>query len=405
MEAKYFGCKVRQRLDNQTCEFFIFIALAKNVRKWAGIKRSEDFSEGTQRTFRKARANAINKFLKADSINTIPNNILIAFNEGKSEFHTINEGIKNCIDDQIDNDCSEQINWGFLTFSYEEDQQDHEKPALIVDGQHRLYGISAFESENLPILIVSLINASLQEQAFQFIVINDKAVRVNQTNAKSIIADIDEPPLIERLLKSGVKYGENTPLLRIFNNTEESPFHQILKWDQNREGQKIVDVSSIEQIASYTKNYLGRYIENDFDSLVDITFTVWKAVKAEFAEFWTFAEQDLNEGQKKFFSKVNLISLHEFLMENLKKGYDFGMVTDIYDSTIVSKFVTERLLKMISPNFWVNEWRVKLKDNTDMRNMIKRNLETTVDNTRMGQSWNRDLDLVRISSENTDEEE
>lgn len=63
---------------------------------------------------------------------------------------------------------------------------------LIVDGQHRLHGISEFLYEDLPVLVVCMVDASVQEQAFQFIVINNKAVRVPTDNVKAIIAHLDD---------------------------------------------------------------------------------------------------------------------------------------------------------------------------------------------------------------------
>jgi DGQHR domain-containing protein len=400
MEAKYFGAKVRQRVDGRTCEFFIFVARAKDVAKWAGIKRSQDFVEGTQRVFRKARANAVAKFLRADDVNTVPNNILLAFGDGVANFDSAELTLKDCINAEIDNNCDDLIEWGFLRFDFEERQAEHLRPAMIVDGQHRLAGIASFAEEDLPVLIVSLVNATLQEQAFQFIVINDKAVRVSQANAKSIIADQEEPALIERLLKSGVKYGEYTPLLRMFNSSEGSPFYQMLRWDQNRDGKKIVDLSAVEQMASYTSQYFGRYVEDDFDSLVDIIFTVWKTVRAQFGDFWEIeSEATMSDAQKKFFSKVNLLAFHEFLMENVKKGAEFDLVSDIYDTDAVSAFILERPLKLISPEFWKSDWRVQLRDNSDVRRKIKENLEATVDNIKMGQFWSTDLDLIRGSAE------
>ena len=189
---KYFGCLVRQRIDSQTVPFFVFHARIKDIRSWTGIRRMEEVAGGTQQVLREARARAITRFLQSDPINTIPNNLLIAFDPGRVQFVAIQEQLASCFP-QADptNGCAEQIAWGFLEFTFDPSLPDHLRPGLVVDGQHRLFGINDFQDEDIPILIVSLVDASVQEQAFQFIVVTSKQVKVPTDNFKAIIADLD----------------------------------------------------------------------------------------------------------------------------------------------------------------------------------------------------------------------
>ncbi|HZH39312.1 MAG TPA: DGQHR domain-containing protein, partial [Bacillales bacterium] len=200
----YFGSLISQRTNKNVTRFFVFNARAKDLKEWLGIRRIKDVKKGAQRVLRKARASAVTKFIEASSINTIPNSILIAFDPGKAKFTSlskeISEGIiqtKSSLENPVNilngcdilNGCENQLNWGIIKFSFERNEQEDAKPALIVDGQHRLYGMSDFDKEDLPITVVSLIDANRQEQAFQFIVVNNKAVRVSAENVKSIVAD------------------------------------------------------------------------------------------------------------------------------------------------------------------------------------------------------------------------
>ncbi len=59
----YFGCLVRQRVNENTIPFFVFYARIKDIKEWAGIRRVRDLPEGTQRTFRKTRVRQIARFL------------------------------------------------------------------------------------------------------------------------------------------------------------------------------------------------------------------------------------------------------------------------------------------------------------------------------------------------------
>ncbi|NMC85959.1 MAG: DGQHR domain-containing protein [Anaerolineaceae bacterium] len=221
----YFGCKVTQRIDNETVPFFVFHTRVRDALQWVGIKRSREYEEGTQRILRESRRKAIARFLARDSVNTIPNNILLAFEPNQANFRSVDQQMIACFNGtDIHNECSPQVEWGFLEFSFEHNQPDHLRPALIVDGQHRFFGMSDFDQENLPILFVCLIDAPLKEQAFQFIVINSKAVRVPADNAKAIIEGVDEDALRDRLLKVGVKYAGISPLLSEVNDLQNSPF-------------------------------------------------------------------------------------------------------------------------------------------------------------------------------------
>src|SRR4051812_10512077 len=106
----YFGCYITQRVDSSTIPFFIFEARAKDIRQWAGIRRTAEVPQGTQRVLRPARQHAIAKFVGAESTNTIPNNILLAFDPGKATFRSMKERLEECIlPAQLENGCANQI--------------------------------------------------------------------------------------------------------------------------------------------------------------------------------------------------------------------------------------------------------------------------------------------------------
>ncbi len=384
----YFGCRVLQRKSKETIAFFVFYARSKDVIQWAGIKRSKDFPEGTQRVLRESRRRAIMRFLRADPINTIPNNILLAFEPKAARFRSLNAKAKQCFTKiDVQNGCDGQLQWGTLKFSFEANQPDHLRPALIVDGQHRLYGISDYVDENIPVLIVSLIEAPVQEQAFQFIVINNKAVKVPAENARSIIADLDEEALQRRLLKANVRYGDKTPFLANVNDLSSSPFQNLLKWDYNRYPTKLVELTAIEQAAKYLQLIFSRFLEGDEDSSIEIFFAIWRAVKANYPELWG--------KENKLMSKVGLMALNEFLVERLKSAHTFKVV-DIFDSKSVERTVLD-IIREIPKEFWESEWSIKLQDNANMRRLIKEDLDSVTENVKLREPWGEGLNLLETS--------
>jgi len=386
-QKSYFGYRLHQRVDENTVPFFVFQARAKDIQNWAGIRRVPDMAGGTQRAFREPRARAIARFLKADSLNTIPNSVLLAFEPGKTSFSACAPGLEGCTPDvDLLNGCSGQMAWGVLTFEYDENSPEHERPALIVDGQHRLNGMYEFLDEDIPVMIVSLIDASPKEQAFQFIVVNNKVVRVPTESAKSIIADLDdadEDELGRRLLKAGIKYKEISPILREINDLDNSPFKDLLDWSYNRDGVHLVSLTAIEQSLRYLRS-LFTFLGDDEDSLLEMFLAIWRAMKNQYEDLWG--------EDNKFMTKVNINALNEFVADRLKMAWEFGLL-DIFQPDQVQQ-QTERIMDSIPEEFWKANWGIRIQDNANIRTMIKDDLAQMAENRKLRKEWNADLKVA-----------
>lgn len=387
----YFGYLLKQRVNSETIPFFVFNARAKDLQEWAGIRRVPDYAGGTQRTFRESRARAITRFLKSDAVNTIPNSVLIAFQPGTTEFTPITEQIDECLPEDLDilNGCDNQAQWGTLKFSYTSGLPENDRIAMIVDGQHRLNGMYEFEDENLPVIVISLVNAPLKEQAFQFIVINNKAVRVAAESAKSIVAELDEPDeteLGDRLLKAGIKYKDVSPILREINDLQNSPFYMLLDWSYNRSGTKLVQLTAVEQSLKYLKT-LFTFLEDDEDSLLEIFLAISQGVKNTFPSLWG--------RDNVFMKKVSLNALNEFVCERLKMAWEFGLF-DIFDPERVTQ-QTEQILSSVPSEFWEATWGIRIQDNANVRDLIKSDLAQITENRKLRKRWSEDLKLIASS--------
>lgn len=382
---KYFGCYVRQRNDEDTTPFFVFIAKVKDLKEWAGTRRTMEVPSGTQRVLKPTRANAVRRFLDSNATNTIANSVLLAFEPGKAVFTPFED---KCIakKDFYNNCQEEELIWGFLEFSFEEGADEYLRPALIVDGQHRIEGISSFKEENLPILVVGLIDADHQEQAFQFIVVNDKAVRVSTDNVKSIIADFDEDNLQKRLFNAGIRYGENSPKLKDINDLPNSPFRNLLKWDYNRNGKKLVSLTAIEQGLKFLDNIFGNVIGDDEGSEIDIYCAIWRGVKYKYQDLWG--------EDNKFMTKVNLSAMNEFILRRLKTLWSMDLV-DIFNIEEVEAKVVE-MWKSIPSDYWILDWSVTPQDTTGFREIIQADLELILENMRLKKYWHEGLQLPQI---------
>ena len=299
MRKQYLGFRVKQREDEQALSLFVFCAFAKDLIHWVGIKRNYQYERGVQRYLMKTRVDAITKFLEADKINTIPNNILIAFDQDVACFTSLqmslNEtmaGTSHYAESFLD---SRLMEWGFLDFEFDETLKEHEKPALVVDGQHRLSGIAKYQEENLPLLVVALLDAPPVEQAFQFIVINKKAKSVETDDAKSILADFvkdKEGELSDRLQRVRIAY-KDTSLVQYINDEPSSPFYQIIDWPRSerqmeelQDGLFKVKVTAIEGCLQYIRGRFEYLLNNDDDSLIFFFLNLWNVVRNYYENLW-----------------------------------------------------------------------------------------------------------------------
>lgn len=383
MEKKYFVQKVKQRNEAESVEFVVFVANTRDVQEWAGIRRVGEEEKGTQRVLKNTRVKAITRFLESNKINTIPVSAILAFNPGAANFDSLSEKLSAC-DEQIDfsNNTDGKLEPGILSFNFDPNSNEADRPALIVDGQHRIKGMAAVQ-ENIPIVIAALINAEPQEQAFQFVVINNKAQKVRTDNVKAIIKNIDEEGLQNRLLEAGVNYGKWPATLGDVDGLEESPFYHLLEWPLNPTPNKRIQLTTIESCLRYIRDTF-QIIEDD-DSQKMVFIWIWKGVKEYYTDLW-----DTNE---KFMSKVNIIALNEFVIDRLENAWIDENV-NIYELEDVKEYV-KTVLVNIPQEYWTpQEWNYKLQDNATVRNSIKDDLKKITQNARVGRKWNEGLKMI-----------
>lgn len=105
-------------------------------------------------------------------------------------------------------------------------------PALVIDGQHRLFGASGVE-EDVPLLVCSMIKPDWKEQVFQFIVVNDKAAGIPKPFITSLAGmsltgpELDE--LRNRLSQAGIQLWEVEVMQRLGYDSA-SPFCNLIEF-------------------------------------------------------------------------------------------------------------------------------------------------------------------------------
>ncbi|MDF7798519.1 DGQHR domain-containing protein [Pontiellaceae bacterium B1224] len=379
----YLGTRIKQRQSVDCPYFFTFYASVSEITQWAGVKRTEEQEHGAQRVTKPARLASITRFLEARGDNTLPGSIIIGFKRDSISFSPDTNF-------DISNRCQNEAQLGSLDITFDPTAPTHEKPGLIVDGQHRVFGSKALHNEDVPLLIVGILDADIEEQAFQFIVINQKSSKVPTTNVKSIIADIESinTNLGNRLEAAGIRYGENTPTLKRFNSEVSSPFYKLLDWelnDRDTEAKRIVTVTAIEACI--------RQLQSSFESLLDDTesaesvfLTVWSTLKSNYEDLWN------DDSGNKFLKKVNIVAINEYLTHSLLMEWAKGDIDPLEESE-VQEFVLG-IFSSIPKEFWTREWKIKIQDNSNVRDLIKGDLETMLVNVKLQREWTKKLKLI-----------
>ena len=153
---------VDQRKNGKAPKFALFAAPAGEIAKWAANKRRSETKQGAQRALNQAKLSALSRFLQKHDENTVPPAITITLRVDDAQVQVIDQA----------------LNFHVVTLEVPDDAPDEEKPGMIIDGQHRLFGIMAYSPE-CPVNVVALINADDLETAFQFLyVINNKVTPV-----------------------------------------------------------------------------------------------------------------------------------------------------------------------------------------------------------------------------------
>lgn len=392
--ARYFGCRVVQRDGDEVNPLFVFVAPARAITDWSSVQRVDErpVGQGIQRVLRPSRISAIHHFLETDPRNTVPTSVLLAFPPGVATFRPLEEQMGRCMEGvDLDNGTSRPLDWGVLEFPLDPDLPESERPALIVDGQHRIHGLASYEDGDLPIVAVALLDAPIQEQAFQFIVINNKTVKVATDAVKAVVAHIPEAEdatLADRLAKVGVRYKDAAAFLRLLNIYETSPFRGILAWDVNPPTHRIVNLTTVEQSLRYLRTVIP-LLEADEDSAIEVFMAIWRGVRNRYVELWPSEDGTQNHT---FMTKVNLTALNEFLVDRVKFAWEMAMVP-LFNPTHVEPFV-ETILAPIPGEFWMREWAIKVQDNANVRELIRGDLDLIIVNHRTQRDWDTDLRML-----------
>tara|TARA_B100001063_G_C16777720_1_gene567109 strand:- start:1178 stop:2311 length:1134 start_codon:yes stop_codon:yes gene_type:complete len=377
MERNYDGILLEQRPNNNPIKCFTYITTVKELLEYCTVARQNDGQEtGYQRIIKPAKVKAISKFMEINEYNIIPNSLIIAF--GKEFNYTISSSNNK------------------LTINYE-DADSIEKKALIIDGQHRLYGLDHFSPDS-KIIVTAMLDISNIDQAFQFVVINNKSQGARPVDIKAVInAEPFKKPLRDRFIEVGIRYGNTATVLDYFSKHADSPFKDLLDWDLNLSNKRrIIQVQAIEDIYKYSLQKISDF--QDEDSLAfSFISNLWRIIKDLYPNAWDKSVKTKNK-ESNLLMKATMISVSQWLIDEAKAaqkytGFSF-LDTDL--ENIKTEIIDKSLLSKLPEDFWIREWKGGL-DTSAGRDMIKNSIEKVILNIEKGgeDDWDNKVSVFK----------
>lgn len=350
MSSRIYGFRIKQRQSERAPHFFVGISSARELLEFSDIRRLQDQEGGMQRGYSKSRAKNIGKFFAEDERNVSPTAVTLALPPATSTFAQ-----EKSINSNVSLGTLEVLSPGH-------------KPATIVDGQHRILGISDLE-EAVPLIAVLLLDVDNTEQAFQFVVINNKASKVAADLVKALIADFDETELLRRL-KGAARMSIAEGAIRnikLADDLEDSPFYQMIDWDRRRgEGVRAIKPRAIEHAVRAVLRRLAPTVQDE-DTGFEFFLAIWNGAREEYPELWRSPEEC------RLFENAGFKAFTEYVTEELCTLAEWGRVdlTDMEGVSGDAKFVASK----ISVEFWRSKWALKGLDTSTGLELVKEDLQ------------------------------
>ena len=393
MDFKYLGFTYSQRPNAVGApRFCVFRAPVGEILQWAAIHRlNKSHPRGIQREPKRARILGIKRFLVQDQRNTIPAAIVVALNNVKIEpiigckFGASGEALL----------AGELDGLTQIGIKIAESAELTLLPGLVIDGQHRLKGIAEF-SPITNINVVAILDTNDNEQAFQFLVINNKAAKVSTDHIRAMVGlNYEELELTSRLRTARLNLDENVGSVGVMDTDPESPFKGLIKWPHNMTYEGDVATQSGHVPPAAIEGAIG-YIRSkrigdldDPESVDQFFISTWAVVKSEWAHIFN--------RNSKLLDKVGIVCLTEFMTNQLRsaslnKKSKFSMANP---EEVMAN--TKELLDTLEPDFWRVDWKSTSYDTRAGRDQIVSALDTIHGNLGEERPWYTDVDMISSS--------
>ena len=381
MATYTYPALVYSQRDTAKTAFCMISAPVGQVLQWARVDRLEENNlKGVQRRKNDSRTRSIKQFLAVDAANTIPTALTIAL-----DFSSVKG-----VDASIIGVATTKPRATEITI-----EAGDELPGLIIDGQHRIFGINEYDPKML-VSVVLLLGASDAEIAFQFLVINNKVSKVSPDHMKALKLAYLQEDLDARLTKSARMKSNGAPTyLETIDTEADSPFKGRLKWPRNADTDAFrpIPPNAFEAALLYLQQQMAVTSSDTdtkgYDSVVDFFLELWRTVQQAWPQAW--ADQS-----SRLLSKVGIVVFSQYLIDAvIARAEALDQVDSLKDLDQVRMHV-EKVLERQSYEFWTALWSSSSLDTEAGRTIVLKDLKKTANNRRNGKPWHEGLSLIEV---------
>lgn len=381
MATYTYPALVYSQRDTAKTAFCMISAPVGQVLQWARVDRLEENNlKGVQRRKNDSRTRSIKQFLAVDTANTIPTALTIAL-----DFSAVKG-----VDASIIGVATTKPTATEITI-----EAGDKLPGLIIDGQHRIFGINEYDPKML-VSVVLLLGASDAEIAFQFLVINNKVSKVSPDHMKALKLAYLQEDLDARLTKSARMKSNGAPTyLETIDTEADSPFKGRLKWPRNADTDAFrpIPPNAFEAALLYLQQQMAVTSSDTdtkgYDAVVDFFLELWRTVQNAWPQAW--ADQS-----SRLLSKVGIVVFSQYLIDTvIARAEALDQVDSLKDLDQVRMHV-EKVLERQSYEFWTAPWSSSSLDTEAGRTIVLKDLKRAANNNRNGKPWHEGLSLIEV---------
>lgn len=237
------------------------------------------------------------------------------------------------------------------------------KPAIIVDGQHRVFGAAAAD-ETIALPVSALLGSSWPENVYQFVVINQKAKPIRPAFLSSIIAtsltDAEIDAVYDRLRISRIDV-EKAEVMDIVNSSPDSPFRSLVDFEiEGAEG--FLQFPGMSKLVTDFRNadrthpvLVQETPWRQNDAWLQHFFALWNGVKDYFSaqddRLW---QEPTEENPNNLLKIVTLQEIQLLMLDNWADSRTVAFKQPAETRTLAAAF-----WQGFPATFFTDEWRKK----------------------------------------------
>lgn len=363
---KYPGIKVKQRA-NSDITFILLAVPAKQVYLWAQADDIRLDKGNVQRELIDSRWRQVKRFFLADARNIIPTSVTVAFDDENIQRVVAETELAGNPNSYFLKDAGDGLDV-FVEIWFEDSVREN---AYIIDGQHRLKGMSELDEEVLvPVCLFP--SLSRLERAFQFVTINNKSHKVPTDNLKALMRNFEtiELGLRDRLAQASITARGFATHVDVMNEDAHGPFHKMVNWVNNRysDGKKLIVPAAIENAITAIHKGFPETKNDPADAIIVLT-AIWNAIFKHYDITLANVEEFKNLTKKPVIQRLTEMVV-EYLVKTLDPVFTPGKVTK--NNAEQAGKAAELMVTNVPAEFWKEDWKLKGLDTGAGRDLITR---------------------------------